>query len=57
MGKYLHSRGLPKINVMLCIGGIDLSEQIHKIKYGVHIIVATPGRLSDLVNQKKINLD
>jgi ATP-dependent RNA helicase DDX41 len=57
MGKYLHSRGFPKINVMLCIGGIDLSEQIHKIKYGVHIIVATPGRLSDLVNQKKINLD
>lgn len=39
----------------LIIGGIKEQQQINKLKLGVDVIVATPGRLRDLINQKKIN--
>ena len=42
---------------MLCIGGINSKEPLSQIRNGVHIVVATPGRLSDLLNKKKLNLD
>lgn len=37
-------------------GGVDQAPQIEKLKEGVDIIVATPGRLFDLVSQKHIKL-
>ena len=37
-------------------GGVNQSSQVRKIKAGVDILVATPGRLIDLVNQKHIDL-
>lgn len=44
--------------VMLPIyGGVDTHNQIKKIDKGVHIIVATPGRLIDLMKQGIILLD
>ena len=44
--------------VMLPIyGGVDTHNQIKKIDKGVHIIVATPGRLIDLMKQSIIKLD
>jgi hypothetical protein len=42
---------------MLCIGGIDLRVQLDTLKRGVHIVVATPGRLKDLLNKRRMNLD
>lgn len=47
----------PLLKTMLCIGGINSKEPLNQIRNGVHIVVATPGRLSDLLNKKKINLD
>ena len=38
-------------------GGSKKSEQIIRIKQGVDIVVATPGRLKDFINDKKINLE
>jgi len=38
-------------------GGSKKSEQIGRIKQGVDIVVATPGRLQDFINDKKINLE
>ena len=38
-------------------GGSKKSDQIHQIKQGVDIIVATPGRLQDFIADKKINLE
>ncbi|MEA1953682.1 MAG: DEAD/DEAH box helicase [Campylobacterota bacterium] len=38
-------------------GGSKKSEQIHKLKEGADIVVATPGRLQDFINDKKINLE
>lgn len=47
----------PQLKTMLCIGGINSKEPSNQIRSGVHIVVATPGRLSDMLNKKKINLD
>jgi len=37
-------------------GGVGINPQIDKLKRGVDILVATPGRLLDLVNQRKCDL-
>ena len=37
-------------------GGININPQIEELKRGVEILVATPGRLLDLVGQKAVNL-
>ena len=40
----------------LCVyGGVDIKPQIEAIRKGVEILVATPGRLLDLVEQKCLN--
>lgn len=38
-------------------GGVKQHAQVEKLKKGVHILVATPGRLLDLINQGFISLD
>ncbi|KAM0938570.1 putative RNA helicase transcription factor interactor and regulator CCHC(Zn) family [Dioscorea sansibarensis] len=49
--------GYPEVRAMLCIGGVDMKTQLDVVKQGVHIVVATPGRLKDLLAKKKMNLD
>lgn len=44
-----------KISVIL--GGVNQQSQITVLKKGVDILVATPGRLLDLINQKYVKLD
>ncbi len=39
------------------IGGVEQEPQIEKLKKGVDILVATPGRLFDLASQGHLNLD
>jgi ATP-dependent RNA helicase RhlE len=40
----------------LCVyGGVDIKPQIAEIRLGVEVLVATPGRLLDLVEQKCLN--
>lgn len=46
-----------KLNITPVYGGASIEEQIKKIKRGSHIIVATPGRLLDLINRKAIKLN
>jgi len=42
----------------LCIhGGVDQGPQIERLKKGVPIVIATPGRLFDLLSQGHLNLD
>ena len=38
-------------------GGVKQQKQVERIKKGIHILVATPGRLLDLINQGFIKLD
>ncbi|MBK5270906.1 MAG: DEAD/DEAH box helicase, partial [Bacteroidia bacterium] len=44
------------IAVTAVYGGTSISLQIRDLKRGTHIIVATPGRLIDLIERKAINL-
>lgn len=37
-------------------GGVNINGQINVLNRGVNIIIATPGRLLDLVNQNAVNL-
>src|SRR3954452_9158212 len=37
-------------------GGVNINPQIEELKKGVEILVATPGRLLDLIGQKAVNL-
>ncbi|GJN06681.1 hypothetical protein PR202_ga24437 [Eleusine coracana subsp. coracana] len=53
----LREAGYPEIRPLLCIGGVDMRTQLDVVKKGVHIVVATPGRLKDLLAKKKMNLD
>lgn len=45
----------PLIRCILCIGGIDIKFQIEDIHRGCHIVIGTPGRLSDLMEKAKLD--
>jgi ATP-dependent RNA helicase DeaD len=47
---------IPQIKIAAVFGGSSIERQIEKIRKGVHIISATPGRLVDLINRKIVNL-
>ena len=49
-GKYLPLRST------VVFGGVNIKDQIAALKGGVEILVATPGRLLDHVEQKTVNL-
>jgi ATP-dependent RNA helicase DeaD len=49
-----HIRG---VHVVAVYGGASIGTQIRDIKKGVQIVVATPGRLIDLIERKAINLE
>ncbi|TKY61507.1 DEAD-box ATP-dependent RNA helicase 35 [Spatholobus suberectus] len=53
----LKEAGYPELRPLLCIGGVDMRSQLEIVKKGVHIVVATPGRLKDMLAKKKMNLD
>jgi len=45
------------LNSQVVAGGLSYSKQIQALKRGVPIVVATPGRLIDLIQKKHIRLD
>lgn len=47
---------LPGVKIVAVYGGASIETQISRIKKGVHIVVATPGRLTDLIRRKKIDI-
>ncbi|EIN07632.1 DEAD-domain-containing protein [Punctularia strigosozonata HHB-11173 SS5] len=47
----------PKLNTLLCIGGISMGEQSHVLNKGLHIVVATPGRLIDMLEKKRFTFN
>lgn len=50
-GKYVHFRQA------LVYGGVHQRKQVDELRRGVDVLVATPGRLMDLMNQNHIQLD
>ena len=46
----------PEISVVGLFGGVTLKSQIEALKRTTHIVVATPGRLIDLIERKAIDI-
>jgi ATP-dependent RNA helicase DeaD len=53
----LFKKFMPGMHVVAVYGGASIGMQIRDIRKGVQIVVATPGRLIDLIERKAINLD
>ncbi len=51
------SKYIPWLRIVPVYGGTSIELQIKELKKKAHIIVATPGRLIDLLDRKKIDLD
>ena len=45
------SKYLPEVRILAVYGGTNIEPQIRALKHGVDIIVATPGRLMDLMKR------
>ncbi|HTR28936.1 MAG TPA: DEAD/DEAH box helicase [Puia sp.] len=53
----LFKKFMPGMHVVAVYGGTSIGMQIRDIRRGVQIVVATPGRLIDLIERKAINLE
>ncbi|MDC0086154.1 DEAD/DEAH box helicase [Polaribacter sp.] len=62
LGQQIHSNlesfavNSPEISTAVICGGIPIKPQIERLKKTTHIVVATPGRLADLVQRDAINI-
>lgn len=52
-----YSKYLPGVRVLPVYGGTNIESQIRSLRKGVQVIVATPGRLIDLMERKAASLD
>lgn len=51
------SKYMPALEVLPVYGGSSIESQIRTLKKGVQVIVATPGRLIDLINRHVVKLE
>ena len=52
-----YSKYIDGLKILPVYGGSSIESQIRMLKTGVHIIVATPGRLIDLIERKVAKLE
>jgi ATP-dependent RNA helicase DeaD len=50
------SKYIQGLKIVAVYGGAPIDKQIMSLKRGAHIVVATPGRIHDLVRRKRIEL-
>jgi len=50
-----YAKNLPDVHVVAVYGGAAISDQLRQIKRGVQIVVATPGRMLDIINRKAVD--
>jgi ATP-dependent RNA helicase DeaD len=53
----IYGQALKNVNIVAIYGGANIQEQANKIKRGAQIVVATPGRLKDIIKRKILKLD
>jgi ATP-dependent RNA helicase DeaD len=53
----LFKKFMPGMFVVAVYGGTPIGQQIRELRRGVQIVVATPGRLIDLIERKAIDLE
>ncbi|MFT4187171.1 MAG: DEAD/DEAH box helicase [Aeromicrobium sp.] len=46
-----------QLRIMTILGGVPINRQIHRLRDGVDLVIATPGRLTDLVDRRAVTLD
>jgi ATP-dependent RNA helicase DeaD len=51
-----YARYTGKLKLLAVYGGAGIDNQIRELRKGVHIIIATPGRLIDLIGRRAVNL-
>ena len=51
-----YSKYIDGLKILPVYGGSSIESQIKALKRGVHIVVATPGRLIDLIKRKTVDL-
>ena len=52
----IFAKGLP-VSSALLIGGVSMQKQLNALRHNPKVIIATPGRLLDLLQQRKLKLD
>src|SRR5690242_6139135 len=52
-----YGRHIRPLETALAIGGVPINKQVRSLARGVEVLVATPGRLLDLVNQRALSLN
>ncbi len=45
------------LEVVLCIGGSNMERQEKKLHHNPHFVIGTPGRLRDLIERRRLNLN
>lgn len=53
---FLFSKHMPRVFAEAVYGGTPIEDQIQKLKRATHVVVATPGRLLDLLNRNALSL-
>ncbi len=51
-----YTRHMPALQIVAVYGGSSIEQQVRLLKAGAQVIIATPGRINDLIRQKKVNL-
>ena len=51
-----YAKCLPKVNVVAVYGGASIEEQARSLKKGAQIIVATPGRMQDMIRRNFVDI-
>ena len=46
----------PEISIVSIVGGIPIKPQIERLKKDTHVVIATPGRLIDLIQREAIDI-
>lgn len=52
--RYAH--GIPGFHVVPIYGGQSMSQQLHQLRRGVHVVVGTPGRVMDHLSRESLSL-
>lgn len=45
------------LDTVLCIGGANMDRQEKKLHHNPHFVIGTPGRLRDLIERRRLNLN
>ena len=52
----VYGKAIKGVNIVAIYGGANIQEQANKIKRGAQIVVATPGRLKDMIKRRLVDI-